>query len=229
MRTRPVAPFADPASEDVPRNYGALKAACEAVVRSRFGERASVVRPGLIVGPHDPTDRFAYWPARFVHPHLLGSRAPRAVVPAPPARPIQVIDARDLAAFTLGLVEREVAGTFNACSPPGRFAFRDLVDACLAVSASPPAPAWTGEATLAAHHVEPWTGLPLWIPATEADAAGFMSIGTSRAEQEGLVARALVDTVRDTAAWLLQRDNAGAWKVVLSDARERLVLSALAG
>ena len=157
---------------------------------------------------------------------LLGDRAPRAVVPAPPARPIQVIDARDLAAFTLGLVERDVAGTFNACSPAGRFSFRDLVDACLASAASPPAPAWIDEATLAAHHVEPWTGLPLWIPSTEADAAGFMTIDTARAEREGLRARPLVETVRDTAAWLLERDNAGAWKVVLrSDARERLVLS----
>jgi 2'-hydroxyisoflavone reductase len=140
-----------------------------------------------------------------------------------------VIDARDLAAFTLGLVERDVAGTFNACSPPGRFAFRDLVDACLASATSPPAPAWIDEATLAAHHVEPWTGLPLWIPATEPDAAGFMTIDTSRAEREGLAARPLAETVRDTAAWLPERDNAGAWKLVLSDARERLVLSAAGG
>ena len=72
----PLAMLERPDSEDVPKDYGALKAACEAVVTRTFGPRATLVRPGLIVGPHDPTDRFAYWPARFVHPHLLGDRGP---------------------------------------------------------------------------------------------------------------------------------------------------------
>jgi 2'-hydroxyisoflavone reductase len=223
----PAAALDDPASEDVPKHYGALKAACEAVVRERFATRATIVRPGLIVGPHDPTDRFAYWPARFVHPRLLGDRAPQAVVPAPRERPIQVIDARDLAAWMVALAERDVAGTFNATSPAERWSFGDLVDTCFAAASAPPEPVWVDDAALVAHHVEPWTGLPLWIPATDADAAGFMAVDVSRAQAAGLACRPLADTVRDTAAWLAGRDNAGAWQKVLTDARERLVLSAL--
>jgi 2'-hydroxyisoflavone reductase len=222
-----VAALDDPASDDVPKHYGALKAACEAVVRERFGARATIVRPGLIVGPHDPTDRFAYWPARFVHPRLLGDRAPQAVVPAPRERPIQVVDARDLAAWMVALAERDVAGTFNATSPAGALTFGDLVDACVAVATAPPEPVWVDDAALVAHHVEPWTGLPLWIPATDADAAGFMAVDVSRAKAAGLACRPLADTVRDTAAWLAGRDNAAAWLKVLTDARERLILSAL--
>lgn len=224
--TAPLATLVDPATEDVPAHYGALKAACEARVRERFAAAATVVRPGLIVGPFDPTDRFAYWPARFVHPHLLGERPPQAVLPAPASRAVQVIDARDLAAFLLDLAERDVAGTFNACSPAGRFTFGDLVEACMVVAAAPPEPAWIDEATLVAHHVEPWTGLPLWLPSSEADAAGFMAVDTARAQAAGLATRPLADTVRDTAAWLAGRDNAGAWSRVLSGVRERLVLAA---
>src|SRR5437868_5140020 len=90
--TAPVLPPVDRDNEDIPKNYGALKASCEAVVTQHFGAGATNVRPGLLVGPFDPTDRFAYWVARFIDPALLGSRPRRAVVPAPPNRPIQVID-----------------------------------------------------------------------------------------------------------------------------------------
>jgi 2'-hydroxyisoflavone reductase len=221
-----VAVLEDAASEDVPKHYGALKAACERVVEERYGTRATVVRPGLIVGPHDDTDRFGYWPARFVHPRLLGDRPAQAVVPAPADRPVQVIDARDLAAWILDLVERDLPGTFNACSPAEQWTFGDVIAACMEASPAPPAPAWVDEATLLAHHVPPWTGLPLWIPASERDAAGFMAIDASRARSAGLATRPLADTVRDTAAWLAQRDHADAWKHVLTDARERLILSA---
>jgi 2'-hydroxyisoflavone reductase len=227
----PLARLDDPATEDVPKHYGALKAACEDVVRRGFGERATIVRPGLIVGPHDPTDRFGYWPARFVHPGLLGDRPASAVVPAPRERPIQVIDARDLASFIVDLAERDAGGVYNAISPARQWTFGDLVDACVDVATdrpgnvAPPSPTWVDEATLLRFHVEPWTGLPLWIPASDADAAGFDLIDTSAANAQGLRTRALHETVRDTAAWLASRDNALAWKNVLSDARERQILS----
>lgn len=221
-----LAPLDDPATEDVAAHYGALKAACEAVVRDRCRAGATIVRPGLIVGPHDPTDRFAYWPARFVHPHLLGERPARAVVPAPQGRPIQIVDARDLAGFMLDLLERDVAGSFNACSPAGRWTFGDLVGACAQAATAPPSPVWVDDATLLAHHVTPWTGLPLWLPASEADATGLMAIDASRARRAGLATRALAETVRDTAAWIATRSNEGAWSQVLTGVRERLVLSA---
>lgn len=234
-----VAALADPATEDVVANYGALKAACEATVARLFGARSTQVRPGLIVGPCDATDRFGYWVARFVHPSLLGERAPRAVVPAPPARPLQFVDARDLAVFILDLALRRVPGTFNACSPQGQWTMGALVDtlrqeaavaqAALASPASvaaPPSPAWIDEATLVAQGVTPWAGLPLWLPASEPDSAGFMDMDCSCAEAAGLRTRALRDTVADTAAWLAARDNALAWKHTLSAEAERQILGA---
>jgi 2'-hydroxyisoflavone reductase len=220
-----VATLADPSTEDVLPNYGALKAACEAAVAARFGARATQVRPGLIVGPHDATDRFGYWVARFLQPVLLGARAPQAIVPAPRERPIQVIDARDLAAWMLELVVRDVAGTFNAVSPAGYASMGDLVDTLVGMAAAPPQAAWVDDATLLAHGVEPWVGLPLWIPASDADSAGFMSIDGRRARAAGLAPRALADTVADTAAWLASRDNAGAWKLVLDAQKERDILA----
>ena len=109
-------------------HYGALKARCEDEVRAAFGERALIVRPGLIVGPHDPSDRFAYWVARFLLPSELGARPPEAVVPAPPSRPIQLIDARDLARWMLDATVARIAGTFNASSPPRMWTMGALVD-----------------------------------------------------------------------------------------------------
>ncbi len=222
----PVATLDDPATEEILKHYGGLKAACEAAVTERFGERATHVRPGLIVGPFDSTDRFGYWVARFVHPHLLGERAERVVVPAPPGQPMQVIDARDLAAWMLDLVERDVGGTFNAVSPAGQWTLGDLVETLVAAAPSPPAPVWVDDATLLAHGVEPWVGLPLWLPASEPDSAGFMAIDTRKAMSTGLVTRPLAATVADTAAWLAQRDNADAWKHVLTAAKEREILAA---
>jgi 2'-hydroxyisoflavone reductase len=231
-----LAALGDPDTEDVPAHYGALKAACEAVVTASFGARATVVRPGLIVGPHDPTDRFGYWVARFRAPHLLGGRGRHAVVPGPAARPMQVIDARDLAAFMLALVEHDAAGTFNACSAAGQWTFADLVavlangDEPRAIDAvEPPAaaavePVWIDDAALLAHEVQPWVGLPLWIPASDRESAGFMEFDCSRAAAAGLRTRPLAATVGDTAAWLLARDNAGAWQHVLDAAREAAIV-----
>jgi 2'-hydroxyisoflavone reductase len=222
----PVAMLADPATEQVMENYGALKAACESAVERIYGTRATQVRPGLIVGPFDPTDRFGYWVARFVHPRLLGERPARAVVPAPRERPLQFIDARDLAAWLLDLCARDRAGTFNACSPAGQWTMGDLVATLAAVAPSPPDTAWTDDATLVASGVEPWVGLPLWLPPGEPDSAGFMSMDCSRAAAAGLATRPLEQTIADTAAWLARRDNAGAWQRVLSADAERKLLAA---
>jgi len=220
-----VATLDDPATEQVMEHYGALKAACEAVVERIFAERATNVRPGLIVGPLDGTDRFGYWVARFVHPSLLGDRAASAVVPAPRERPVQFIDARDLAGWLLDICTRDVPGAFNACSPAFHFTMGDLVDAVVAASPAAPAPAWIDDATLVDAGVTPWTGLPLWLPPREPDSGGFMTMDCSRAQRAGLEIRPLADTVVDTAAWLATRDNAGAWKHVLSADVERLLVN----
>ena len=220
----PVATLDDPATEEVLKHYGALKAACEVAVSKCFGARATHVRPGLIVGPHDATDRFGYWVARFLAPHLLGDRASRAIVPAPATTPIQVIDARDLAAWMVDLLERDAGCTFNAVSPAGRWTMGDLIRT-LTAEREAAAPAWIDDATLVAHGVEPWIGLPLWLPAIEPDSAGFMAIDGRKAAAAGLAVRPLSDTVNDTAAWLAQRDNAGAWKHVLTGEKERQILA----
>jgi 2'-hydroxyisoflavone reductase len=227
--TTPVLPPVDRDDEDIPKNYGALKASCESVVTQHFGAGATNVRPGLIVGPFDPTDRFAYWVARFIHPALLGSRPQRAVVPAPPNRPIQIIDGRDIARWMIELLENDIGGTFNACSPAGRWTLADLIDALVDASPSPPNPAWIDEVTLHARNVEPWLGLPLWLPSNDPDSAGFMSFDCTKAARTGLTARPLAQTIDDTAAWLIARDNAGAWNNVLSADAERAILKDICG
>jgi len=218
-----LAPLDDPASEEVMKFYGPLKSACEGEVRAVFGESAIVVRPGLIVGPHDGSDRFGYWVARFRHPALLGDRPDAAVVPVPPEAPMQIIDARDLAAWMIDLVEARAGGTYNACSPARQWTMGSIVDA-LRDTAAAPQPVWVDEALLLEHKVEPWTGLPLWIPSTAGE-EGFMEFDCRRAEAAGLRVRPLAETIADTAAWLSTRDNSGAWKAVLTAGREREILA----
>lgn len=210
-------------------HYGALKASCEDAVRTAFGSRTLIVRPGLIVGPHDPTDRFSYWVARFLVPGQLGARAESAVVPAPAARPVQFIDARDLALWLLDAATEKLPGTFNACSPAGMWTMGMLVDALVdraRADGAPVAPRWIDDAMLVAAGVEPWTGLPLWIPSTDAESAGFMEFSCDRAIAHGLRIRPLAQTIDDTAAWLGARVPVSAWRDVLSAEKERLVLEA---
>ena len=224
--TAAVGTLDDPASEEIGKYYGPLKAACEDVVTGIFGDRATVVRPGLIVGPFDPTDRFAYWVARFAQPSLLGARPASAVVPAPRDRPIQFIDARDLVAWMLELVATRATGVFNGCAPARQWTFGDLVDALTgAGGAAGPTPVWIDEARLVEMKVTPWTGLPMWIPGTFDDMRGFMEVDCTKAQRSGLRTRPLAATITDTAAWLAQRDNTGAWKDVLRADAEREILA----
>ena len=182
------------------------------------------MRPGLIVGPCDGTDRFGYWVARFLLPGLLGERPAVAVVPGPPTRPLQFVDGRDLAAFLLDLAARRVGGTFNACSDRGQWTMGALVEALVAAAARRSVttrPVWRDDKSLLARGVVPWTGLPLWIPDSAAAATGFMEFDCRRAHREGLAERPLAVTIDDTAEWLAARDNASAWQNVMSAAQEK--------
>lgn len=181
------------ATEVTTETYGALKVLCEAHVRNAFGRRAAIVRPGVVAGPHDPTDRFTYWPVRI-------DAGGTAVAPDGPDHPIQYIDARDLAQFVAALIEERDSGTYNAVTEPGSHTFGDLIDACRRASASSVEVQWIDEATLQRANVQPWTELPLWIPRNTEDFT-HLRVPNARACARGLHTRPLTETVRDTLAW----------------------------
>ena len=196
-------------------HYGGLKAACERAVVSAFGERrTTIVRPGLIVGPRDPSDRFNYWVTRM-------AQATRVLAPAPPEAKTQVIDARDLAAFVLGLVERDVAGTFNGTGDAtAMWALLDGIGAGVESSAKL---TWVTPEFLLAQGVEPWSELPLWLPA---DSGGMGDVSNARAHADGLALRSVADTARDALAWLRATPSeARPKRTSMSEDRERELLS----
>lgn len=199
--------------------YGALKALCEAQVKDAFGERAAIVRPGLVAGPFDPTDRFTYWPVRF-------DDGGDVLTPQAASR-LQYIDARDLAAFVAGLAEGAAAGTYNCVTPRGSLTFADLFDACLAQASAEDANVVAmPDEFFATHNVRPWTELPLWIPSAS-ELAGISSADSSRALAAGLRVRPVQQTVRDTLAWArVAEKRPGALKAGLSPEREAELLAA---
>jgi 2'-hydroxyisoflavone reductase len=170
-------------------NYGALKALCEQEVQDVFGGRALVVRPGLIVGPHDPTDRFTYWPRRV-------KRGGPVLAPAPPEQPLQMVDVRDLADWIVRMVEERQGGVFNATSPPGALTFGSMLDGCGAEEV-----VWVDEDFLLEQAVEGWSDLPCWIPSNMPDHACFQLVEVSRALAAGLTFRPLEETARDVPEW----------------------------
>ncbi|MFN2449665.1 MAG: NAD-dependent epimerase/dehydratase family protein [Candidatus Baltobacteraceae bacterium] len=201
-----------------PELYGALKAACEKVVIGTFRHRAAIVRPGLVAGPGDPTDRFTYWPLRY-------ARGGTVLAPESPAQPIQYIDARDLAAFTVRLALSARCGIFNAVTEPGSVTFGDLFAACARASGARSPVAYASAAFLQGSGVEPWSDLPLWIPSS-GDWSGLLHVASARAGLAGLHTRAVADTARDVLRWA---QRAGlppeGLKAGLSSVRERELLA----
>jgi 2'-hydroxyisoflavone reductase len=221
--TAPVEPPPDPLPETlVLEQYGALKAACEGVVRDGLGERATIVRPGLIVGPWDKTDRFTYWPMRID----LGGRV---AAPGRPARPVQFIDVRDLAAWILKLLERDTGGDYNATSPPDAFTMGDVLDACVAMGGKDVRIEWIDEDFLAARGIEMWSDMPIWVPEADASRRGFMSVRVDNALATGLSIRPLSQTVRDTLEWARSARGDHPWKAGLTREREDELLAAWDG
>lgn len=183
-------------SEEVTSDsYGWLKAACERAVEEAWPDRALLVRPGLVVGPHDPTGRFSYWPWRV-------ARGGEVLAPAGPEYPLQFIDGRDLAEWTVRALEEGRTGPYTAIGPDRPVPFGELLETCRQVSGSDARFTWVPEAFLLEHGVEDFRDLPLWIAGPEA--RGFYGFDNRKAVAAGLTFRPLAETVRDTLAWLAE-------------------------
>jgi 2'-hydroxyisoflavone reductase len=180
----------DETDETVDEHYGALKALCERAAAEATGGRSLAVRAGLIVGPHDPTGRFSHWPHRF-------ARGGAVLVFDGPARRLQFIDVRDLAAYIVGACEQGVTGPVNVTAT---HTLGNLVDACLAHAPGGTRPVWVKEERLRAAGVGQWLELPLWIDSTDPEAASLDAVATERARATGLRVRPLADTVAATLA-----------------------------
>ncbi len=223
----PLADFAGVAADDRDlAHYGAQKAACEAEVRAVFGDKALIVRPGLIVGPGDRSGRFSYWPRRAM-------RGGEMLVPdLGDDEPLQFIDVRDLAAWMVRLVERGERGAFNATGPARAepYAWSELVAACQdeaeARGAAPAEPVPVREAFLLEAGVQPWTELPLWLPSTDPAHQGHSRVDIQRALATRLVTRPLAATIAAVLDEGLPADDEAWRKGKLSAAREATLLAA---
>ena len=201
-----------------PETYGGLKAACEDEVRAAFGDRALVVRPGLIVGPHDPTDRFTYWPVRV-------ARGGRVAAPGRPGRAVQFIDVRDLAAWMVAALERGLGGTYNATGPARPVSMGAMLEACRAAARVDAELVWLDEAFLAAQEVAPWKDMPLWLPEAH-PLAGMMNAPIARALEAGLAFRPLEETCADTLRWASAGRGDRPWNAGIDARRESELLAA---
>ncbi len=204
----PVATLPDETVEEVANGtYGALKALSEQAAQRAMPNRTLVIRPGLIVGPGDPTDRFTYWPYRVAQGSIM-------LAPGTPEQQTQFIDARDLAVWIVRMVEQQKTGTYNATGPDYALPMGQFLDTCKAETHSDTQFVWVSDAFMEAHQVD----LPNYAPQED---AGFGAINCSKAIGEGLMFRPVAETVRDTLAW---RGKDAELKVGLSREQERELL-----
>jgi 2'-hydroxyisoflavone reductase len=223
----PLGTLSDPSIERVDDStYGPLKALCEKAVQTALPGRVTVIRPGVVVGPDDPTDRFTYWPAR-------AARGGDMLAAGTASDHIQFIGVRDLARFNLDALERSTFGTFNVLSPPGRFTMGDLIAASIASAKelarpSPaPNPVWIPADFLAAHDSGFPDDIPIWAPVT-GETAAYAEISATRALQSGLTVTPIEQTVRDTLIWHRSRPRSEqlSLKAGPTEMREREILTA---
>jgi 2'-hydroxyisoflavone reductase len=194
--TAPLATIADPTVETMGanfENYGALKALCEQAAEAAFPGRAAIVRPGYIVGPGDPTDRFTYWPVRI-------ARGGEVLAPGTPDDPVSWIDVRDLAAWLVKLVEDGTAGTFNALGPDVPDKWGSVLDACVAAGGGKASLSWIPLDWLEKNGQGGEDSFPIWVPPS-GDTAGFHTWSNERAQKAGLTFRPIADTTAATLAW----------------------------
>lgn len=178
---------------DVGGLYGPLKAASEAEARRQFGEAVTIIRPGLIVGPGDETDRFTYWPVRL-------ARGGEVLAPGDGTDPVQFIDARDLAEWIIRAAEARHLGVYNATGPERPLTMGGMLAGITGAVHASPKLTWVPASFLDAQKVSAWSDMPVWVPAS-GDTAGFHSRSIRRALAAGLTYRPLAITAADTLAW----------------------------
>jgi 2'-hydroxyisoflavone reductase len=204
--------------------YGPLKAACEDEVIAQYGAaHSAIVRPGLIVGPGDETDRFTYWPLRV-------QRGGPTLVP-PRTDPVRLIDARDLAEWTIRLAEARATGAYNALGPTGNLTMGEMLDTLRSALGSKAEWVEASAEWLEKEKVSAWGDLPVWIPG-QGETAGFHRRSNARAVAAGLTFRPLADTGRDTVAWwqgLDEKRRTAPLRAGLAPAREAELLQRLCG
>ncbi len=218
----PLAELADPIVETMGsnyENYGGLKVLCERAAEAAFPGRATIVRPGYIVGPEDSTDRFTYWPVRV-------ARAGEMLAPGEPVNPIQIIDVRDLAEWLVHVVESKVFGPYNLVTPAGKTNIGMLLDACKKATGADTTFTWVTADFLESQGVEGGT-LPIWI-APRGDYEGTGRISSARAVAAGLKFRPLEVTCQDTLEWFrtLPAERQATLRAGLPAQKEAAVLAA---
>lgn len=199
--------------------YGALKALCERAAEGAMPGRVLHARAGLIVGPHDYSDRFTYWPRRV-------AEGGEVLAPGDPGRQIQLIDVRDLAAWMLDMAAARRAGTFNATGPDYTLTMGRVLDVCRGTTGSDARFAWVDEKFMLDAGLRQWMEVPLWVDSTDEGNRHFMGINVERALAAGLKFRPLSETVRDTLEWDLSRPADTQRRAGLAREREREVLDA---
>lgn len=222
--TSPLIKLADPTVETISGgNYGGLKALAEAEAERAFPGRTTVVRPGLIVGPGDESDRFTYWPVRV-------ARGGDVLAPGDPTDPVQFIDARDLAEWTIRLVEQKAFGIFNGTGPASELSMAEMLYGMRAVmpGSLPIRFHWVPADVLAAQKVEAWSDMPVWLPPT-GEYTGASRVSIRRALERGLTFRSLADTTQSTLDYVASRsaERNAKMRAGLSVEREAEVLAAV--
>jgi 2'-hydroxyisoflavone reductase len=217
--TAPVAVLADPTIEKVTNeSYGGLKALCEQAAETAMPGKVTNIRPGLIVGPDDPTDRYTYWPVRI-------ARGGEVLAPNTPLDPVEFIDVRDLGIWIVKMIDTRTMGVFNATSAPIKVG--DMLDSCKAASGSDARFTWADSAFLEEQKVGAWSDLPVWTPPVGED-AGAGLVSNARAVAKGLTFRPIKVTAKDTLDWwkTLPKERTEKLKAGLTPERETAVLAA---
>jgi len=217
----PVGALENPKTEQVTgQTYGPLKALCEQAVETAMPGKTTTIRPGLIVGPGDPTDRFTYWPARVDY-------GGEVLAPGNPDSPVQYIDARDLARFCIKVIEDGHVGIYNAMGPKSPLSMAAMLYGCKAVTTSDARFTWVSQDFLIEQHAAPWTELPLWLP-DGSEMSGLSRVSNAKCVAVGLQFSPFADTARDTLAWFKSQTDfeRHPWMAGLSGDKERKILDA---